>query len=93
VPYFISNFPGSTEREMEAVEHFVRREGWNLQQVQDFIPLPMTPAAAVYATGLDYETGKPVPVVRGLAGRRAQMRQLRPRKPGRRRGRPPHSSG
>ncbi|MBN2337856.1 MAG: YgiQ family radical SAM protein [Acidobacteria bacterium] len=93
VPYFISNFPGSTEREMEAVEHFVRREGWNLQQVQDFIPLPMTPAAAVYATGLDYETGEPVPVVRGLAGRRAQMRQLRPRTPGPRRGRPPHSSG
>ncbi|NLV29943.1 MAG: YgiQ family radical SAM protein [Acidobacteria bacterium] len=93
VPYFISNFPGSTEREMEAVEHFVRREGWKLQQVQDFIPLPMTPAAAVYAAGLDYETGEPVPVVRGLAGRRAQMRQLRPRNPGRRRGRPPHSSG
>jgi uncharacterized radical SAM protein YgiQ len=93
VPYFISNFPGSTEREMAAVEHFVRREGWKLQQVQDFIPLPMTPAAAVYAAGLDYETGEPVRVVRGLAGRRAQMRQLRPRKPGRRRGRTPHSSG
>jgi len=79
VPYFISNFPGSTSREMREVERFVLRENWNLQQVQDFIPLPMTPAAAVYATGLDYETGAPVPVVRGLAERREQMGQLRPR--------------
>ncbi|MDD3277056.1 MAG: YgiQ family radical SAM protein [Kiritimatiellales bacterium] len=78
VPYFISNFPGSTESEMKAVEKFVRKEEWNLQQVQDFIPLPMTPAAAVYYTGLDYETGEPVSVVRGLAERRTQMRQLRP---------------
>ncbi len=78
VPYFISNFPGSTEKEMKAVEKFVREEEWKLQQVQDFIPLPMTPAAAVYYTGLDYETGEPVPVVRGLAERRTQMKQLRP---------------
>ncbi len=78
VPYFISNFPGSTEGEMKAVEKFVRQEDWKLQQVQDFIPLPMTPAAAVYYTGLDYETGEPVPVVRGLAERRTQMKQLRP---------------
>ncbi|NOU36545.1 MAG: YgiQ family radical SAM protein [Kiritimatiellaceae bacterium] len=78
VPYFISNFPGSTEGEMKAVEKFVRAEEWKLQQVQDFIPLPMTPAAAVYYTGLDYETGEPVPVIRGLAERRTQMKQLRP---------------
>lgn len=78
VPYFISNFPGSTEAEMKAVEKFVREEEWKLQQVQDFIPLPMTPAAAVYYTGLDYETGELVPVVRGLAERRTQMKQLRP---------------
>jgi uncharacterized radical SAM protein YgiQ len=78
VPYFISNYPGSTEAEMKAVERFVREEEWKLQQVQDFIPLPMTPAAAVYYTGLDYETGEPVPVTRGLAERRTQMKQLRP---------------
>lgn len=78
VPYFISNFPGSGEKEMSAVERFVREEEWKLQQVQDFIPLPMTAASATYYTGLDYETGKPVQVVRGLAERRTQMKQLRP---------------
>ncbi len=78
VPYFISNFPGSTPEEMKTVEDFLRRERWKLQQVQDFIPLPMTPAAAMYFSGLDYETGSPIPVARGLAERRGQMRQLRP---------------
>ncbi len=78
VPYFISNFPGSTPDEMKEVENLVRRERWKLQQVQDFIPLPMTPAAAMYYSGLDYETATPIHVVRGLAERRVQMRQLRP---------------
>ncbi|HKL22378.1 MAG TPA: YgiQ family radical SAM protein, partial [Tichowtungia sp.] len=32
VPYFISNFPGSTEKEMKAVEQFVKEEEWKLQQ-------------------------------------------------------------
>ncbi len=80
VPYFISNFPGSTKEEMKVVERYLRDEQWKLQQVQDFIPLPMTPAAAMYYSGLDYETGKPIPVVRGLAERRAQSDRLKGRK-------------
>lgn len=77
VPYFISNFPGSTQSEMKVVESYLRDARWKLQQVQDFIPLPMTPAAAMYYSGLDYETGEPIPVIRGLAERRPQMRQLK----------------
>jgi len=77
VPYFISNFPGCTDREMATVEEYLERHRWNLQQVQDFIPLPMTPAAAMYYTALDYGTEKPIPIVRGLAARRKQMTQLR----------------
>lgn len=79
VPYFISNFPGSTKEEMKVVEAYLRDERWKLQQVQDFIPLPMTPAAAMYYSGLDYETGQPIPVVRGLAERRAQIGKLKGR--------------
>lgn len=81
-PYFISNFPGSTQAEMQPVEELARRENWKMEQVQDFIPLPMTPASAVYHTGLDYESGEAVEVARGLAERRPQMRQLRPRPSG-----------
>jgi uncharacterized radical SAM protein YgiQ len=85
VPYFISNFPGSTDEEMKAVEGYLRAESMNLQQVQDYIPLPMTPAAAMYYSGLDYETEQPITVVRGLAERRAQMHTLKGRNGPRRR--------
>jgi uncharacterized radical SAM protein YgiQ len=78
VPYFISSFPGCGDAEMGVVEEFLRRRRWNLQQVQDFIPLPMTPAAAMYATGLDYETGRPIPVARGTGDRQRQRRAFRP---------------
>ncbi|MEN9676203.1 MAG: hypothetical protein RIS76_2099, partial [Verrucomicrobiota bacterium] len=78
VPYFISSFPGCTEKEMGAVEQFLKDEKWNLQQVQDFIPLPMTGSAAMYVTGLDINTGKPIPVVRNAGDRERQKRMLRP---------------
>lgn len=77
VPYFISNFPGCTQEEMKSVEQFLKKEGWQLQQVQDFIPLPMTAAAAMYYTGKDFESGESIHVVRGLAERRTQQKQLR----------------
>ncbi|MEI7732648.1 MAG: YgiQ family radical SAM protein [Verrucomicrobiota bacterium] len=78
VPYFISSFPGCTTREMGDVEKVLQRTHWNLQQVQDFIPLPMTPSAAMYVTGLDYDTETPIPVVRNAGERLAQIKVLRP---------------
>jgi len=74
VPYFISGFPGCSDQEMNVVEKFLNKSKWNLQQVQDFIPLPLMPATAMYVTGLDYDTGKPIPVARG-AGDRYRQRQ------------------
>jgi uncharacterized radical SAM protein YgiQ len=78
VPYFISSFPGCTEKEMGAVEKFLRQENWNLQQVQDFIPLPMTGSAAMYVTGLDINSEQPITVVRNAGDRERQKRMLRP---------------
>jgi radical SAM superfamily enzyme YgiQ (UPF0313 family) len=74
VPYFISSFPGCGDKEMTVVEKFLNKSKWNLQQVQDFIPLPLMPATAMYVTGLDYDTGKPITVARG-AGDRYRQRQ------------------
>jgi uncharacterized radical SAM protein YgiQ len=74
VPYFISSFPGCGDQEMGVVEKFLNKSKWNLQQVQDFIPLPLMPATAMYVTGMDYDTGKPIPVARG-AGDRFRQRQ------------------
>jgi len=78
VPYFISSFPGCTPESMGAVEDHLRKSQWNLQQVQDFIPLPMTPSAAMYVTGLDYDTGKPIHVARGAGERLRQRQALHP---------------
>jgi len=77
-PYFISSFPGCGDKEMSVVEKFLKKENWNLQQVQDFIPLPLMPATAMYVTGLDYDTGKPITVARGAGDRYRQRQALAP---------------
>lgn len=78
VPYFISSFPGCGEEEMGAVEEYLRKENWNLQQVQDYIPLPMTAATAMYVTGRDLVSEEPIFVARNAGDRERQKRALRP---------------
>lgn len=79
IPLFISNFPGCTEKEMKTVDDFLNRHHWSLQQVQDYIPLPMTMGAAMYYTG-KAEDGTPIEVNRGLAERRPQIKVLKKRR-------------
>ena len=38
----------------------------------------MTAAAAMYVTGLDFDSGEPIPVVRHAGERERQKRALRP---------------
>jgi uncharacterized radical SAM protein YgiQ len=76
VPYFISSFPGCDDKAMATVQAFLQDEGIVLEQVQDFIPLPMTPGAAMYVTGRDYDTGEAIHVARGLVERRRQVKRL-----------------
>ena len=79
IPLFISNFPGCTDREMKTVDDFLNKHHWSLQQVQDYIPLPMTMGAAMYYTGKTAD-GTPIEVNRGLAERRAQINVLKKRR-------------
>ena len=88
VPLFISNFPGCTAEHMKTVDDFLSRHRWSLQQVQDYIPLPMTMGAAMYYCGKAPD-GHPIPVNRGLAERRPQIRVLKKRRNGPRDKRPP----
>jgi uncharacterized radical SAM protein YgiQ len=60
VPYFIAGFPGCSAREADAVGAWLARRGQRLEQVQGFIPLPGTYAAALYAGGVE-ERGEPLP--------------------------------
>ena len=77
VPYFISSHPGSTlEHAAELMEYLVANR-WKPQQVQDFMPTPMTLASDVYWSGLDPVTGEPVPVARDLEQKRMQKALLR----------------
>lgn len=76
IPLFISNFPGCTDKDMKVVDDFLNRNNWSPQQVQDYIPLPMTMGAAMYYTGKDSD-GNPIEVNRGLKERRSQMKVLK----------------
>lgn len=79
IPLFISNFPGCTAKEMKTVDDFLNKHHWSLQQVQDYIPLPMTMGAAMYYTGKAPD-GTPIEVNRGLAERRPQIQVLKKRR-------------
>lgn len=51
IPYFISSHPGCTEVEMAELAVTTKPLGFNLEQVQDFTPSPMTLATEIYYTG------------------------------------------
>ena len=81
VPYFISGFPGTTHEKMETVHDYLKEKGWNLQQVQAFIPTPMTLATAMYWTGLNPMNMKPLFVAKDWKDRKIQQALLQPKKP------------
>jgi len=60
VPYFISGHPGSTLRDTIELALYLKRNKMRPRQVQDFIPTPMAIATAMYHTGIDPLTNKPV---------------------------------
>ncbi len=80
VPYFISGFPGCTHEQMEEVGHYLQRRNWRVQQVQAFIPTPMTLATAMYYSGIDPATKQPLWVAREWNDRKIQQALLQPGK-------------
>lgn len=72
VPYFISSHPGCTARDMENLAHHPALKGIWMDQVQDFMPTPMTTSSVMFYTGLDPRTMKPVFVERNPERKKAQ---------------------
>jgi len=70
VPYFITGHPGSTLADTIELALWLKERNMRPRQVQDFIPTPMAIATAMYFTGLDPLTGKPVYVARDLREKR-----------------------
>ena len=72
VPYFISSHPGCTMRDMEKLANTPALGGIWMEQVQDFMPTPMTTSSIMFATGLDPKTLEPVFVEKDPDRKRAQ---------------------
>ncbi len=60
IPYFISSHPASKLEDMADLAAETRSLGFQLEQVQDFTPTPMTLSTVIYYSGFDPYTLKPI---------------------------------
>lgn len=60
IPYFISSHPGCTEEDMACLAAETRELDFQLEQVQDFTPTPMTVATDTWYSGYHPYTLEPV---------------------------------
>ena len=73
IPYFISSHPGCTERDMRALaDKVLGRLHFDLEQVQDLTPTPMTLSSVMFYTGEDPYTRQRVFVARSQEEKRRQ---------------------
>ena len=72
VPYFISSHPGCTMEDMQRLRRHPALKGIWMEQVQDFMPTPMTTSSVMFYTGLDPRTMTPVAVERDPERKKAQ---------------------
>ena len=85
VPYYMSSHPGCTLRDAVALAEQLRAKGVMPEQVQDFYPTPGTLSTAMYYTGIDPRTMKPVYVPKTQKERDMQRALMQWRKPENRR--------
>ena len=60
IPYFISSHPGCTAEDMAELAAITRRLHFQLEQVQDFTPTPMTVSTTAWYMGVHPYTMKPL---------------------------------
>ena len=81
IPYFISSFPGCGDREMLDVARWLMDRHLFVDQVQSFLPTPMSAATTMYYTGytpyLPIEGQKPIESAKSRADRERQKAILR----------------
>ncbi len=64
IPYFITAHPGCTDEDMQELASFLRKLRFIPDQIQDFLPTPMTTSTCMYYTGLDPRTEDRIYVAR-----------------------------
>ena len=72
VNYIISGHPGCTLEDSLNLSLALMKKHMHPEQIQDFIPLPMTMSGCMYYTGKDPLTGRSLYVARGLRERKLQ---------------------
>jgi len=82
LPYFIAAHPGTTDQDMLELALWLKNHDIRIDQVQTFLPTPMTLATAMYHSGIDptkpfKDGGVEVTVPRGLKARRLHKAFLR----------------
>ena len=60
IPYFISSHPGCQAQDMANLAIITKKMSFQLEQVQDFTPTPMTVSTETWYTGYDPYTLEPV---------------------------------
>lgn len=74
IPYFISSHPGCKLEDMAQLAAETKDMGFQLEQVQDFTPTPMTVATEIYYSGYHPYTLKPIDTATTKEEKQAQRR-------------------
>ena len=74
IPYFISSHPGSGLEDMAELACQTKELGFQLEQVQDFTPTPMTLATVMYYSGYHPYSLEPVSTPRTAQAKKDQHR-------------------
>lgn len=75
-PYLIASHPGCTRQNMERMAATLKELDLEVRQFQDFTPTPGTIATAMYVSGLDRDSRRPLFVARKTGERREQRLAL-----------------
>ncbi|MDO4287421.1 MAG: YgiQ family radical SAM protein [Eubacteriales bacterium] len=84
VPYLMSSHPGAELRDAVNLAEYLNSVGYMPQQVQDFYPTPGTLSTAMYYSGVDPRTMKPVYVAKTPEEKEMQRALLQWRRPDKR---------
>jgi uncharacterized radical SAM protein YgiQ len=82
VNYFISSHPGSGLSEALGLAQYCIARNMHPEQIQDYIPLPMTLSGCMFHTGVHPFTGERVYVPRAFTERKTQRALAQHRNPG-----------
>jgi len=82
IPYFIAAHPGTTDKDMMNLAIWLKRNGFRADQVQAYLPSPMSAAAAMYHSGKSTlskvkRKGGDITVPKGIKVRRLHKAFLR----------------